>query len=690
MGKESRGRRKADKAKKRAERGDEVDAERVERDVEDVQNGEAHGADNQSVFFGLVDRTELEYFKQAESTLAANAFGSPEEREGFVRGVFEEAKGKELKLATNQICSKLVERLTLEASDRQLARLLKAFSGHFGQLSRHKYASHCVETLFVRAAGAVEREMLAGGGAGGAPPDGDAMDQDEDDEELANFAVLMEFGANEVRDDVVALARDPYGTHVVRLLLLVLSGSPLPAAAGNDNILRSRKSRAARRMIDIGSQSQGAQEGRAYQVPSAFGSVLQGLVDALVDGPMGNDTTAARKAAIDSVTSPVVQVLVKVEGKARRVQKLVFAGDDGEGAFVEHLLSDAVGSHFFEAALEAVPTKVAERLYGSYVKGRLGKLARRRDSGSYVVRALLKRLRVAQVREMLDELVPELGDLMSGEHENLAAVRAVCDAAVASSSPQRAAISKALLGQFAGTAETGTDDAPSQGTAFLDGLLQLSTSTLGQGRDGDWPTPAEMQRSLLLQSAMKLSPQLLEAVSQGLLDLGDERLSQFARHSVFSHALEQALQPSVSLARRRPLAHKLAALAPSLALNVYGSHIVDGLWRYTYRLKFIREQVAAALAQDETAVKNSPYGKLVWKNWQLDKYVRRRHEWWAAVKASEDEIAASLGTSHDAVAAKQGARAVDKPVPGPGKFQQRKPAPKPYDRPFKHRPKSSD
>jgi nucleolar protein 9 len=189
-----------------------------------------------------------------------------------------------------------------------------------------------------------------------------------------------------------------------------------------------------------------------------------------------------------------------------------------------------------------------------------------------------------------------------------------------------------------------------------------------------------------------LSPLLLEAATQGFIDFDETKLNNVARHSIFSHGLEKCLEPSVSVARRRQLGHKLTALCSELAVNAYGSHVVDALWRYTYRIKFLREQVATSLTKNETTIKNSPYGKIVWKNWQLEKYVRRRHEWWAAVKALEDEISSQLGTSHDAIAAKQ----QRKPAPestsiqqattgGPGKFKRRpKTAAKPYDKP--HRP----
>ena len=113
-----------------------------------------------SVFYGLVDSAEIDYFKQAESTLNANVFESDEDRAGFIRSVLEESRGKELKLVTNQICSKLMERLVLFASDRQLKHIFHQFLGHFPALAHHKYSSHVLETLLVRSAALVEKEIV--------------------------------------------------------------------------------------------------------------------------------------------------------------------------------------------------------------------------------------------------------------------------------------------------------------------------------------------------------------------------------------------------------------------------------------------------------------------------------------------------------------------------------------------------
>lgn len=164
MGKtKSRGRR-AEKKNKKNEPGFNEDVSNLDSDVtitnqEPLSSSMSSTSGIPNTFFGLVDNNELDYFKQAESTLNINAFETDEERQGFINSVLEEAQGKELKLVTNQICSKLMERLILFANHNQLKKIFKQFQNHFVSLAFHKYASHVLETLLVRSAALIEKEL---------------------------------------------------------------------------------------------------------------------------------------------------------------------------------------------------------------------------------------------------------------------------------------------------------------------------------------------------------------------------------------------------------------------------------------------------------------------------------------------------------------------------------------------------
>ena len=80
-------------------------------------------------FYGLLDEQEQEYFKRADSLLELNQFADQAERELFLANVWKEAGGKELKIANSQSCSRLLERLILLSTPKQLKMLFRKFSG---------------------------------------------------------------------------------------------------------------------------------------------------------------------------------------------------------------------------------------------------------------------------------------------------------------------------------------------------------------------------------------------------------------------------------------------------------------------------------------------------------------------------------------------------------------------------------
>jgi nucleolar protein 9 len=79
------------------------------------------------LYSGMLDDDEQEYFKRADELLELNQFGDAEERSLFLENVYREAAGKELKIASSQSCSRLMERLILLSTPTQLKDLFKAF-----------------------------------------------------------------------------------------------------------------------------------------------------------------------------------------------------------------------------------------------------------------------------------------------------------------------------------------------------------------------------------------------------------------------------------------------------------------------------------------------------------------------------------------------------------------------------------
>ena len=130
-----RGRREDQKKRKR-DHDDELASKRLRKDdVEQLQAENplqhlVHDAPRPDAapFYGMLDEQEQEYFKKADDMLELNQFESPEDRQIFLASVWNEADGKELKMATSQT-SRLLERLILLASEDQLKSLFQKFSG---------------------------------------------------------------------------------------------------------------------------------------------------------------------------------------------------------------------------------------------------------------------------------------------------------------------------------------------------------------------------------------------------------------------------------------------------------------------------------------------------------------------------------------------------------------------------------
>ncbi|CAI4043786.1 RNA-binding RNA processing protein NOP9 SKDI_10G1990 [Saccharomyces kudriavzevii IFO 1802] len=598
---------------------------------EPTYNDESVNKESQpQMFFGVLDREELEYFKRAESTLQLDAFEAPEEKLQFVTSIIEEAKGKELKLITSQITSKLMERVILECDETQLKAIFQSFNGAFFGSSCHKYASHVLETLFVRSAALIEKELLT-----------PSFDNDEKEGPYVTMENMFLFMLNELKPHLKMMVNHQYASHVLRLLILILSSKTLPNSTKTNSTLRSKKSKIARKMIDIKDNDD---FNKVYQTPESFKSELRDMITTLYKGfTNGSESrsvvsqsiiTKFREYCVDKVASPVIQLIIQVEGifdRDRSFWRLVFntadERDPKEESFVEYLLSDPVGSHFLENVIASARLKYVERLYRLYMKDRVVKLAKRDTTGAFVVRALLEQLKEKDVKQILDAVVPELSMLLNS---NMEFGTAIINASNKHGVYLRDDVIAQLIQKYY--------PEKSNTKNILESCLSLSSSTLGNTRD-DWPTADERRRSIFLEQLIDYDDKFLNITIDSMLALPEERFMQMCYHGVFSHVVEHVLQTTrVDIIKRRLLLNILSKESVNLTCNAYGSHIMDKLWKFTAKLTLYKERIASALVAESEKVKNSIYGRQVWKNWGLELYVRKMWDWKRLIKEQEFEV----------------------------------------------------
>lgn len=636
------------KAKPRGRRIKQHKSDEGAEDSHDKENWLIENEDFQEkqdikpAFFGLVDANERDYFKKAESTLNTDAFSSEEERKSFIKSVIEEIKGKELKLVTNQIFSKLMERLILSATDSDVKGIFKLFKGHFVPLAYHKYSSHVLETLLNRCATIIEKELLQ--------LDTKEIDGEENENESKGNAVVMEYLFKLMLEEyfpfMKEMAEHLYSSHVLRILILVVSGRDSQLTNFSNTTLRSRKSKLARKMIDIKDNDEFS---RDFETPPSFKEELSKIHHCIIS----NETMQhMRELAIHKIASPVIQILIQTEGlidKHRSVWHLIFLSDQDEadakeGAFIEYLLSDPVGSHFFESIIKEKSTKVRniERLFNLYIKDRILRLVKRTTTGVFVVQALLFKLRQQEVQFILDQIIPKLPNLISfSENESLELTQNVIDASTTKKNYRRDELVRQLLQKCSPSFNTENLDRSS--SEILTNILLMNNFKISMNPK-HWFGTDERRRSLFLEKLLQFDYNFVLCTWVNILSLPDDTFYAMCVHGVFSHVIESSLfvlpakeqeSKSINILRKKIL-NKFQSKVVDLSCNAYGSHLVDKLWDFTFLLNMYKDRIASLLMNDSEIIKENVYGKMVWKNWSMELFTRKKHDWRNLIRKQEE------------------------------------------------------
>ncbi|KAK6359590.1 Nucleolar protein 9 [Orbilia brochopaga] len=571
-----------------------------------------------ATFFGLLDEAEAEYFRKADEMLETNQFNSDEEREAFLVNVLKEAENKELKMACSQGCSRLLEKLLFLADAARVKVVFQRFHGHFNHLMSHRFASHCCEALFTAAAAVAAAEYLE-------------LNIPDADTSYVSAESLFLYTVAELESSIDSLLMNAFGAHALRTLFLVLAGAPLDSPAYKA-LVHSRKKEKISAVVEKAGASV---KGQARPVPETFREALSKIINAIT---ADIDRTSIRNLATDSLGSPTLQLLIELDlGRSRKyktrieqslVGKLLLLqpGEeerdvDATRSFVKMLLQDKVGSHLLERVMACVPKKTFGQLYDLYFKGQMGKLAAS-ETASYVVVKVLEKLEGQEFKGAVGELKEALPTLL--ENHQVAVVRAVVD----------------NCGKH-GVDADGFCDAlfvvwgEGDGQEMLLKMLEVSIGELEKLEADDAPqekaarNPGQLHASLLVQALLTVPGRCSAKVKDSITLCSGAVIRQLCKHQTASHAIQKSLAADqADVAYKRKLVGLLAGSIAGLAVHPVGSHIVDALWDATASgLKLQRQRIADELVAAERSMRDSFYGRAVWRNWKLDVYKTRRYDW---------------------------------------------------------------
>lgn len=572
-----------------------------------------------TTFYGLLTEEEQEYYTNVNKKITANDFEDDADRATFIEAIYRETSGKEIKVASSQSCSRHLERFIHLSTPNQLRSLFEAFLEDLDYLVQHRFGSHCVETLLVQSARHVDAKAKNG------------------NEDTRSFTSLFLEATQKLEPNAGFLLTERFASHTIRILLLILSGQPLEDDSATE-IVASRK----KEKLDLAPSADDILK-EARKVPKSFQDAWKSLVKSAV---AGLDTTYLRALATSPTGSPVLQLLIRLEladteNKSGMVlEKLVpdqdFDSESESSKWVSSLIYDASGAYLVQTLVKHLPGKAFKKMYKNLFKDRIGKIAKN-EIASYVAMSIFERVGKDDLEQAVTAMLPELAGLL--ERNRLAVLRTLIERSV-------------NRGVDLGTFKTTLLAAYKQdGTQMLLQMLKLDTDSADNGQNNlhedSGNFKPDLQGALLAQTMLR-ADQLGNIIHSDLGAIADTILMKLASNPTSSRIIQVALTAhQTPNSVKRQLVPRFYEYIPMLALDASGSHVVDALWAATNGSHFMKEKIAEILQKQESQLRESIYGRNVWRNWSMDLFTRRRGEWQSLAKGRVQNEDTTLNVTSD-------------------------------------------
>ncbi|KAL1937556.1 hypothetical protein VTO73DRAFT_13051 [Trametes versicolor] len=613
--------------------------------------------------FGYVDAEVKAYFRTVDVQIREWQETRPEVEEDadidpnedrrlfFVAGLTEMAE-KEKQLATDPDCSTILERMIHSMDDFVRRVFMDKLSGSFEQLSKHRFASHVCQTLLTVAVDTVSREAR-----GIFPP---LPESGEEEGELHTMTQLILDACEELLPSFSSLVLDPFASHVIRALLLLLAPDVLGAmdhtngASRAGSALRSKKSAAYKarqgsmKSVFTQGEAQGVQPTKS--TPKEFRKAALRFVSALREQLGENEV---RALAANQVASPVLQMILELEaayGKADApgsIMDHVLAGlitlihtnleeTAPESEYLMTLLRDPTSSHLLETLVRRSPERVFDSLWRTYFVGKLARLAVH-PVANFVVAKAFERVNAEQLDAAVQELQGVSGKIVKNArtgvlralvdrsatlHDSAEGVMQLITAAFDLDSEENKKMlvpcilrlkSLAEYRRAVESASKAADNQPEDEPRF-------------KRKKADDPLEPSTQGAVLLQSILRLPPPHVNVVLDSLQAIGVDELVQMAYHVTSSRVLDAVLEsPTVLHKDKRKFVMTFIGHYHLLVDDRIGSRVGERCWAFAD--PYLKEKIARSVIPYEHALAGSAFGKFFMRPLALHVLQRDPERW---------------------------------------------------------------
>ncbi len=129
--------------------------------------------------FGFLTREDEKFFYEVYDEFKKDEWDDEDAKEAFMRNVFVEMRGKELKVATSQV-GKFLEMLLVQCPRSEIQRIMTVFKGHVRELARHRFGSFALEKIAGHAGVSIAKDI-----------EGTSVEEEQQEEHIESFEKLF-------------------------------------------------------------------------------------------------------------------------------------------------------------------------------------------------------------------------------------------------------------------------------------------------------------------------------------------------------------------------------------------------------------------------------------------------------------------------------------------------------------------
>lgn len=566
-----------------------------------------------------VDPETAKYFAEISNVIEGSEIDL-EERLVICGNALDEARGKEVELATDYIISHTLETLLEGCSVEHLCGFLRSLAKDFSRIATDRSGSHVAETALKALLMHLED-----------------IDTHSLIEETLSTICKMIVG------NPLDMMCNCYGSHVLRSLLCLCRGVPLDSSeihATKSSVLLAER---------LSVKMSQPKDNNLQHLQPRFPELLKFLVSGMVDTMQKDMATLQANQYSSLVLQAALKLLADQDELLLHVIPIILGCStekDIEGNFTEmvveqkllSLMEETGFSHLMEVILEVAPETLYNELFFKLFRNLLFDLSSD-QYGNFVVQALVSHARTQDQMEIVwDELGSKFKDLLEmGRSGVVASVVAACQRLHSNENKCCQAVAAAVCGVNEST------------TFVISRILFLDNYFSSDDKSSwNWPNAVKMHvvGSLILQSIFRFPTEFIQTYVISIISLGESHILQTTKDPSGSRVIEAFLASDASAKQKRRLVLKLRGHFGEISLHPSGSFTIEKCFN-ACNLS-LREMIVSELLPVQTELSKTRQGPYLLKKLDVDGFATRPDQWklrQTSKQTAYEEFYAAFGPS---------------------------------------------